>query len=107
MTSSFRYRISTFTFLFVAIHTLIAQDVTTRAGKDYALFFAVQNYDSWNDLRNPIRDAEAIAEELKERYGFRTEIVREPSRKKIYSKLREYHQKSYAEDAQLFIFFAG
>ncbi|MDX1943593.1 MAG: FISUMP domain-containing protein [Saprospiraceae bacterium] len=83
--------------------------VKPRPGKDYALFFAVKeyDYDSWLDLQNPIRDAEAIAQELQDRYDFATEVVPNPTQAIILNKLREYSLKQYDEDAQLFIFFSG
>ncbi|MDX1943592.1 MAG: SUMF1/EgtB/PvdO family nonheme iron enzyme [Saprospiraceae bacterium] len=78
-----------------------------RPNKDYALFFAVQDYDKWGKLRNPIKDAEAIAKELKDLYGFDTLIVRNPTKNQIYDKLEAYRQRKYADDAQLLIFFSG
>ncbi len=78
-----------------------------RPNKDHALFFAIQDYQKWTDLRNPISDAEAIAKELRNNYDFQTEVVRNPTRQQIYAKLNEYLRKSYASDGQLFIFFSG
>jgi hypothetical protein len=78
-----------------------------RQRKDYALLFASNEYDTWEPLINPIPDAEAIASELRESYGFETEIVRDPTRERIVSKLREYSQRTFDEGDQLLIFFAG
>ena len=78
-----------------------------RLGKDYALFIAVQDYKEWNDLRNPIKDAEAIAKELREEYDFKTKILRNPSRLEIYNALETYRKKTYQEDSQLLIFMTG
>ncbi|HRI62000.1 MAG TPA: caspase family protein, partial [Saprospiraceae bacterium] len=83
------------------------QNETLRHAKDYALFFAVNDYDHWEDLTNPISDVEAIAKDLKDLYGFETEIVRNPDRKAILDKIEEYRKKTYAQDAQLLIFFSG
>ena len=80
---------------------------STRPGKDFALFFAVNNYDHWDDLANPIPDAEAIAKDLKDLYGFETEIVRNPDRNTILDKIEAYRKKTYDKDAQLLIFFSG
>ena len=44
---------------------------TTRVGKDYALFFAVDDYKTspdFDNLKNPIKDAEDLARELREMY---------------------------------------
>jgi len=78
-----------------------------RTGKDFALFFAVNDYDHWDDLANPVSDVEAIAKDLKDLYGFETEIVRNPDRKTILDKIEAYRKKTYAKDAQLLIFFSG
>lgn len=78
-----------------------------RAGKDFALFFAVNDYDHWDDLANPVSDVEAIAKDLKDLYGFETEIVRNPDRKTILDKIEAYRKKTYVKDAQLLIFFSG
>ena len=91
----------------IAATTTTKATTSPRPNKDYALFFAVQDYRQWPDLRNPISDAEAVAKELKNNYGFQTEIIRNPDRKTIYSKLEEYRKKRYASDGQLFIFFSG
>lgn len=79
-----------------------------RPGKDYALLFAVETYSNgWKPLQYPIDDAEAIAKDLQSLYGFQVELVRNPSRKQIREKLLEYGRKTFAEDAQLFVFFSG
>jgi hypothetical protein len=83
------------------------KDKDFRPGKDYALFFAVNDYDHWDDLANPISEVEAIAKDLKDLYGFETEIVRNPNKKAILDKIEEYRKKTYDKDAQLLIFFSG
>jgi len=75
--------------------------------KDYALLFATDKYDNWNDLVNPIYDAETIAAELEQLYGFEVEVVKNASQDKVFTKLREYAQKNFKPQDQLFIFFAG
>ena len=65
-----------------------------RPGKDFAIFFANDDYSQnpeFANLRNPVRDARAIAKEMEE----------------IYAKLGEWQRKSFEEDGQLFIFFSG
>lgn len=66
-----------------------------RKDKDYALFFAVNQYDKMRLLSNPIRDAEAIAKELENQYGFNTEVVENPTLDQIEQKLKTY-QKQFA-----------
>lgn len=74
---------------------------------DYALLFATNEYDKWNDLVNPIADAQAIAEELKQSYGFRVELITNPDDRQIIEKIREYTSRSFNDNDQLFVFFAG
>lgn len=75
--------------------------------KDYALLFATDQYDNWNDLVNPIYDSKAIAKELEERYGFEVKIVENADQDLVFNTLREYATMNYKPQDQLFIFFAG
>lgn len=75
--------------------------------KDYAILFATDKYDYWTDLVNPVEDANAIAQELKTRYGFEVEIVENPTQDEVFIKLADYMQKKYKPQDQLMIFFAG
>lgn len=77
---------------------------------DYALLFGVNSYehfDPWHKLNNPIPDAEAIGNELQNRYGFAVEVVGDPSRNEILTKINQYARKRYNDNDQLLIFFAG
>ena len=77
---------------------------------DYALLFGVNSYehfDPWHKLTNPIPDAEAVGNELKNRYGFAVEVVEDPSRDEILTKINQYARKHYNDNDQLLIFFAG
>lgn len=80
---------------------------TVRKGNDYGILFATDKYDHWSNLVNPINDAKAIQSELKDNYGFSTELVENPTKVTLKSKLREYALKQYNPDDQLFIFIAG
>ena len=75
--------------------------------RDFALLFATDEYDQWNNLVNPINDAETIKEELEINYGYQVELVKNGSREQVMRKLKEYAEKSYLEKDQLFIYFAG
>jgi Caspase domain len=75
--------------------------------KDYALLFATDKYDYWDDLVNPIEDAHALARELKERYNFEVEIVENAEQNTVFEKIREYNERKYKPQDQLFVFFAG
>lgn len=75
--------------------------------KDYALIIATDNYDNWNDLVNPINDARTIESILKEKYGFVTEFVENPTLEEINNTLYEYNTKKFNPQDQLFVFIAG
>ena len=78
-----------------------------REGKDYALLFAVEDYDYWPQLHNPVSDAESIQRDLEELYGFQTELIKNPTWADIFETFRRYAEMDYSDDDQLFIFFAG
>ena len=82
-------------------------DAVALDRKDYALLFATDKYDNWSDLVNPVNDATTISQELKDRYGFEVELVENPTQDEMLVKIREYSQKKYKPQDQLFIFFAG
>lgn len=75
--------------------------------KDYALLFATDKYENWDDLINPINDAQTIKKELDAKYGFETELVENPDHEDVFAKLVDYTQKKYKPQDQLFIFIAG
>jgi hypothetical protein len=74
---------------------------------DYALIFATDEYDNWSDLVNPVFDSKTIAEELKNTYGYKVDVVQNASQSEVLKKLRDYAEKKYKPLDQLFIFFAG
>ena len=89
-------------------------NTTTRAWKNYALLFAVNKYDNaadYPELKNPVTDANTIAQELSTHYGFQVEIVENPARTDIRNKIDEYHARfqsgEYDPEGQLFLFFSG
>ena len=78
-----------------------------RQGKDYALLFATNTYQHWDDLDTPISDAEAIGNEL-EKYGFAVDIRKNvKTRADILNTLMAYAQKDYQPGDQLFVYFTG
>jgi formylglycine-generating enzyme required for sulfatase activity len=88
-----------------------------KTRRDYALFFAVNDYQpgsGFDDLSKPIENAEAVARELRERYGFQAEVVKNPTLDQISAKLEEYKaffaknpQGKYPSSGQLLIYFTG
>ncbi|HCM77575.1 MAG TPA: hypothetical protein DIS90_14420 [Cytophagales bacterium] len=82
-----------------------AQAITSRT--DYALIIATNEYDEWKDLINPVFDATTIANELKENYGYKVDLVLNPTKSELLRKLREYNSMNFLPNDQLFIFIAG
>jgi hypothetical protein len=85
---------------------------TLREGKDYALFFAVSDYqDNSLDMPQPLKNARDLAGELERRFDFKTEVMPNPTRAQIREKLYEYKAKydngQLDSDGQLLIFFTG
>ncbi len=79
-----------------------------RAGTDYALLFATNTYQHWENLSTPIADVEAIGAELADRYGFQVDIRKNmKTRAEILNVLTEYAKKDYQPGDQLFVYFAG
>jgi tetratricopeptide (TPR) repeat protein len=76
-------------------------------GKSYALIFATNQYEYWNNLSNPIPDAQAVAKDLQEIYGYEIDLVQNPTQNQIILKLKEYLQKKFEPTDHLLIFFAG
>ena len=81
----------------------------TREGTDYALLFAGNLYDdnNWKKLPYPINDAKAMEAELRDKYGFMTEIVENPSLDSMAWYLKKYAALSFRPEDQLLIFFSG
>lgn len=76
-------------------------------GKQQALLIATNEYDEWTDLVNPLFDAETIAEDLEDIYGFDVDLLKNPSQEDIILKIREYTSKDYQQNDELLIFIAG
>lgn len=74
---------------------------------DYALLILTDKYDNWSPLVNPVFDGRTIAAELQNTYGFKVEVLENPSQDLVFRKLREYSEMRYEPLDQLMIFFAG
>ncbi len=91
----------------VHVGSTVLADASKLKRADYALIFATDKYDNWPDLVNPILDGRTVANELKTAYGFKVDLVENPTQEQVLLKLREYAEKKYEQMDQLFIFFAG
>lgn len=88
--------------------TALSRSPSIRRGKDHALLIATNAYDQWPTLPNPVPDATAIEDELKNYYGFETKLITNPTKTEIVAALKTYKNEiKYGEDDQLFIFIAG
>ncbi len=78
-------------------------------GKDLALFFATDTYNtpSWRNLYAPVQDAREIAADLYDLYGFDTTVVVNPTKDQVRAKLSEYAHRVYPSNGQLLVFFSG
>ena len=100
-------------YLFLLLLPILIQSnskIQDRTGLDYAIFFANDDYQSNSDfgnLNNPIKDARAIEKELKEVFGFETQIYPNLTKKQIYDKLKFWRNKTFREGSQLLVFFSG
>lgn len=84
-----------------------SKKVEQRDGQDYAIFFAVKDYENWSDLKTPIDDAKAISKILEEKYDFKTEILENPTKIQIRRKIAALQKKKYKNDDQILLFFTG
>ena len=83
-------------------------------GKNHALIIGISDYDSWPKLASPVKDAEAIASVLTEKYNFRKSNVvlltdkskDKPTLANIINYLDKFSNE-LTENDNLLIFFAG
>lgn len=91
-------------FLFCT-SALLAQ--TTRTGKDYAVFFVASKFDNgWKPLPDASAEANLLAADLRDGYGFDVRIVTDANKIDILRVLGEYKGKKYGSDDQLLLFFS-
>lgn len=77
-------------------------------GKCYALLIGIDQYLYWDKLYNPVRDVNAIAQVLKENYGFETDLlINPPDKKTIQQKLTEWSFRDYEPNDQLLVVVAA
>jgi len=94
-------------FRIVHVGETALADAAKLSRHDYALLFLTDKYDNWGSLVNPVFDGRALASQLEKIYGFKVEVLENPSQDQIFRKLREYSEKKYEPLDQVMIFFAG
>ncbi|MDQ3110904.1 MAG: caspase family protein [Bacteroidota bacterium] len=77
--------------------------------RNYALIVGVSDYkdSAWHDLPNPVGDASALNEELKNHYGFETNFLENPTKSELHKALTSLMSKNFDKNSQVLIFFAG
>lgn len=86
----------------------IEKAISSLTGRHYALVVGMDTYkgEGWNNLSNPVKDAQAVAEELANSYGFDVQFLANKPMDTIYKALMEYYRIAKPND-QLVIYFAG
>jgi len=77
-----------------------------QTGDYYALLIGNQNYRHLSSLKTPENDAKVIAELLKNKYGFSTELLLNADRRQILDALNRLQQTIKPQD-NLLIYYAG
>ncbi|MBM3213970.1 caspase family protein [Candidatus Poribacteria bacterium] len=77
------------------------------AGKTHVLLVAVNEYESFPKLTNPVPDAEAVQAELRDMYGCETTLLRNPTRNEFRKALFALADRAYKPDDQLLVFISG
>jgi uncharacterized caspase-like protein len=76
------------------------------SGPNFALVIGIQNYTVLHRLKTSLADADAIAAELKDHYGFQIKVLRDSTRYQIETALAEY-RRTLPVNANLLIYYAG
>jgi photosystem II stability/assembly factor-like uncharacterized protein len=77
-----------------------------QTGPYYALVIGNNNYKHLTKLKTAINDANAVAQLLRERYGFQTQVLLDADRNQILTALSEY-RRILPENSNLLIYYAG
>ncbi|MFO0701105.1 MAG: caspase family protein [Nitrospira sp.] len=71
------------------------------------MLIAIDDYEAWKHLSNPIHDARAVAADLRGIYGFETELVENPTLSQVFEIFEKYMKRKFSPHDQLVIFIAG
>ncbi|MDX1907847.1 MAG: caspase family protein [Bacteroidia bacterium] len=100
--------------LLLSLLLLTAPALAQQPSQNYALFFAVDTYDSTNaypPLLSPVEEARSLARVLEHEYGFQAEVVENPTARQTEEKLAEYAARfadgTCAPEDQLLVVFSG
>jgi tetratricopeptide (TPR) repeat protein len=76
-------------------------------GRKKAYIIATDDYQHFNNLNNPIKDAKKLKEILENFYGFEVELVLNPTLIEAKAKMRQAMKENYTEKDQVLFFYAG
>ena len=85
----------------------LVSPISQRSGKDHAVFFPVTDYTGgWQPLPKTKSELESMAGDLRDLYGFTTDVQANKTKQQIKDKLAELARRVYAPDDQLLLFFS-
>jgi uncharacterized caspase-like protein len=76
-------------------------------GKYVAWLIATDHYDHFQNLNNPIRDADAVEDRLSETFGFEVHHLHDPKLDQLEELLEELASSHPEREDELFLYFAG
>ena len=75
-------------------------------GRYYALVIGNNKYTHFDNLQTAVNDAESVASVLRSRYGFKTSVLKNASKRKMLSAFNRFSQRLGKND-NLLIYYAG
>lgn len=82
------------------------QETVSTFGSYHALIIGINDYAHYRNLETAVNDAQAIESLLKQRYGFSTRLLINPTRYEIIRTISEL-RKNLTENDNLLIYYAG
>jgi len=77
-----------------------------RRGGYYALVIGIDDYPFLPHLKTAVNDAKAVAELLRNQYGFQTDVLLNPTRYQVMNALDSYSGR-LSENSNLLVYYAG
>lgn len=93
----------------VEVEEELAPEETKEAPKTYALVVGTNNYapdSKWDNLKNPINDASAIAQLLEQKYNASVTVLNNPDRDSLLYAIIKYKNIMHVQD-KFILFIAG